>query len=68
MPLQAQGADEQIPPQGAGTEHAAPAGKGEILGLVDFSTLSPQAGPFLCCGCSRQLGLWQKQLFTPSGV
>lgn len=52
---------EQVPPQGAGTEHAAAAGKGLILGLVaalEFSTQSLQAGPLLCCGCIRQLGEW----------
>lgn len=62
---------KEVPPEGAGTEHTAPAGKGEIHGLVaglEFSTQTPQAQPLLCCGCIRQLGQWEKQLFTPSGV
>lgn len=45
MPLQAHEQMKQIPPQGAGAERAAPAGQGEIHGLVaalEFSTRTLQ--------------------------
>lgn len=65
MPLQAQGADEQIPPQGAGTEQQLQQGKGKSLGSLIFPPWVLRQGLSCAVGVAGSLDCGRNSFLLP---